>query len=133
MLRGKVERKGKWTPMPAAAKAAAHRTFCPCCDRHYGYLVKVGPRMVQVREAIHHIFGRRFLAEHYPDINPHREENLVSVCNICHGAIRVAEDALHRGNVFSYLQRLLVLHFPMSRVFAMARVLRMREVEGWNL
>ena len=119
--------------MPSAAKAAAHRRVCPCCDRYYGYLVKVESRMILVKEAIHHIFGRRFLDEHYPDIDVNRPDNLISVCNLCHGAIKVVEDALYRGDVFGFLNGLRILHFPMERVFAMARVLGMKEFERWNL
>jgi ribosomal protein S14 len=133
MLRGKVERKGKWTQMPKAAKQVAHRRVCPCCGRYYGYLAKVESRMILVTEAIHHIFGRRFLYEHCPRFYVHDSRNLVSICNLCHGAIKVIEDSLYRGDVFGFLNGLRALHFPMDRVFQMAKILGFKEVEGWNL
>ena len=119
--------------MPSAAKAAAHRRVCPCCDRYYGYLVKVESRMIYVREAIDHIFPRRWILEYFPSVDPHQERNLVSICSLCHGGKKVAEDMLYQGNVFGFLTALRCAHYPMNRVFEMAKILSIKEIEGWNL
>ena len=132
MLKNKVTRDGAWTTLPKAAKQAAHRTVCPCCGRYYGYLTKVESKLIHTKEAIDHIFPRRWMVENFPHLNPHMEENLVSICNLCHGGKKVAEDSLYRGDVFEFFKLLIAIKYPVSRMLKMARLLKLKEVEGWQ-
>jgi hypothetical protein len=133
MLKGTVTRKGKWTTIPKPNKAAAHRGICTCCHLNYGYLHMLAKRaVVRVAEHIDHIFPRRWIEEEYPKVDPHQPENLCSICNICHGKKKIAEDALYRGDAFEFIRILKGMRYPMKRVFDMAHRLGIRELEGWS-
>ena len=88
--------------------------------------------IIYLREAIDHIFPRRWIDEEYPGTDAHQPENLVSICNICHGKKKIAEDALYRGDVYQFIRILKGMSYPMKPLFAMARRLRIRELEGWT-
>jgi hypothetical protein len=159
MLKGSVKRKGKWTTLPKQNKSAAHRTICTCCHQNYGYLTMVAKRtVVRVREHIDHTFPRRWIEQEFPvgicprcdgqkfdrgscqlcantgrlKVDPHQAENLVSICNICHGKKKIAEDALFRGDAFEFIRILKGMRYPLVRVFDMAHRLGIRELEGWT-
>ena len=133
MLRSKVTRKGKWTQLPKRNKSAAHRAICSCCHLHYGYLTMVSGRaVVRVRESIDHIFPRRWIEEEYAEVDPHQGDNLVSICQLCHGKKKIAEDRLYHGDAFEFLRILKGMKYPMARVFDMAHKLKIRELEGWD-
>jgi hypothetical protein len=88
--------------------------------------------VVRVVEAIDHTFPRRWIQDEYPKVDPHQAENLVSICNICHGKKKIAEDALYRGDAFEFIRILKGMRYPMKRVFDMGHRLGIRELEGWT-
>ena len=134
MLRNPVKREGAFPSMPKSVKKAAHSTNCPCCGRTYGQVMKIGPRLVHVREIVDHVFARRFLTEKFPEFKGvHSAENTVSICNICHGAKKLAEDFLYQGNTLGFLAVLKRINYPLDRVMKMAKILGLNEVEAWRI
>lgn len=122
MHRGRVERKGKFTPIPAAARKRAGRKKCSVCFASYDWL-----RL----QHIHHLIPRRWLEEQ--GFYEHGGNNLLSVCNECHGKVKVYEDMLYRGDVFGFLQGMKVIGFPVAAVVDFALSIGLKEFGQWQL
>jgi hypothetical protein len=133
MLRHPVKREGKFTPIPKHERAKADRRTCACCGSYYGQLKRfnVGRAWVQVKQILDHIIPRRWLEKH--GIYEHDARGLVSICQVCHGKKKTLEDRLYQGDVFSFLDGLKKMNYPMERVLAFTRLLGLKEFDEWRI
>jgi 5-methylcytosine-specific restriction endonuclease McrA len=123
----RIERDGEFTRFPKKVRLAAARMFCSVCGVRYGH---IKDDLSEVKQAIDHIFPRRFLAKR--GLNPHVKENLLSVCGGCHGRKLAIETSIFAGDVFSFLEGLNRLGYPMDRVYRAAEFYGFREVRKFR-
>lgn len=128
MLRTEVRRKGNWTKIPAPMRMKAHRKKCQVCDKPYERFHSINGTVLYYSEAIDHLVPRRWLNEH--GIYEHFQQNLLSVCTVCHGKKKGFEDRLFQGDLFGYLQGLRSIGYPVERVVAFALSVGLKEFGG---
>jgi ribosomal protein S14 len=133
MLKTPVNRVGKWTEIPKHERSKAERRTCTICGSYYGQMKRynIGRAWVKVRQVLDHMIPRRWLEEH--GIYAHSWEGLCSICQVCHGKKKGFEDRLFQGDVYSFLQGLRSMNYPVERVLALAKSLNLKEFEGWKV
>jgi len=133
MLKTQVKRKGQWTPIPKRERDKARRSCCSCCSAEYGQMISFdSARMFYTaREHLDHMIPRRWLAEH--GIYEHDYRGLASICSRCHGRKKSLEDRLFQGDVFSFMEGLKAMNYPLDDFLRFASQLGLREFDGWRL
>jgi hypothetical protein len=114
--------------IPRCLRDQAHRTHCEACHREYGTWVTTRRgRHVKLRQAIDHVFPRRWLLNF--NLYANLIGNLVSVCaNDCHPQKIRAENALFEGNAIGYVTELRRLNWPTETIRKAAEFYGLREV-----
>lgn len=119
MRRPSPERTGKFTAIPAPHRMKAHRKKCQVCGQAYDKILSwVNGGVIVLNEHIHHLIPRRWLNEH--GIFEHSMENLLSICNYCHGKAKVIEDCLWHGDLLGFLSGMRRINFPVEKIVAFA-------------
>ncbi len=115
-------RPGNFTPIPPKMLKRAHRKQCQVCATAYGSIrcfEGTDKRAFGIRrQHVHHLIPRRWLNHH--GIYEHYNENLLSVCDRCHGKAKVYEDMLLKGDVVGFLSGMRQINFPVARIQAFA-------------
>ena len=122
MRHPRPKRVGAFTAIPAPARMKAHRKSCQVCHQRYEKIATpidvTDKPLVVLNEVIHHLLARRWCEEQ--GIDPHAIENLISICQLCHGRANRIEDRLWHGDFVGFLTEMRRINFPVERIVQFA-------------